>query len=260
MISVKHLNYTIGNKQILKNINLEFEKNQIYGMIGPNGAGKSTLLKHLMRIIEPAKQTIFFDGKDITKMNTKDYAKKCSFVFQENARDVDFTVEEMIGMGRYPYLDLLGGQAKEDQEIIEQIIEELSLLTLKHRSIMSLSGGEAQKVFIGRALAQKTPVLLLDEPISMLDIHNSIELLNRLKDIKEKYELTIIMVLHDLNLAFQYCDQIILLEKGQVIAADEKEKVLKNEKLQEVYHHKLKMIKDSSHTYIVPNINQKELT
>lgn len=127
MIRVEHLHYTIGEKQILKDINLQFEKNKIYGMIGPNGAGKSTLLKHIMRIIEPVKQTIFFEGQDVIKIRTKDYAKKCSFVFQENARDVDFTVEEMIAMGRYPYLDLLGSQNKEDQNIVEQIIEELSL-------------------------------------------------------------------------------------------------------------------------------------
>lgn len=255
MISVKHLNYTKGDRKILKDINLEFEENRIYGVIGPNGAGKSTLLKHLMRVIEPTQQTIFFDGKDITQETTKEYAKKCSFVFQENARDVDFTVEEIIGMGRYPYLDLLGTPSKDDQEIIENIIEELSLGALKKRSIINLSGGEAQKVFIGRALAQKTSVLLLDEPISMLDVHNSIELLSRLKHIQKKYKLTIIMVLHDLNLAFQYCDQIILLENGHVIVADQKEKVLQNTKLQEVYHHKLKMIEEASHIYIVPQID-----
>ncbi|MFR0781140.1 MAG: ABC transporter ATP-binding protein [Zhenhengia sp.] len=255
MIRVEHLHYTIGEKQILKDINLQFEKNKIYGMIGPNGAGKSTLLKHIMRIIEPAKQTIFFEGQDVIKIRTKDYAKKCSFVFQENARDVDFTVEEMIAMGRYPYLDLLGSQNTEDQNIVEQIIEELSLCPFKGRSIMSLSGGEAQKVFIGRALAQKTPLLLLDEPISMLDVHNSIELLSRLQAIKEKYGLTVIMVLHDLNLAFQYCDHIVLLEKGEVILAGEKEKVLKSEKLQDVYKHKLKIIEDFPHTYIVPKID-----
>ena len=255
MIRVEHLHYTIGEKQILKDINLQFEKNKIYGMIGPNGAGKSTLLKHIMRIIEPAKQNIFFEGQDVIKIRTKDYAKKCSFVFQENARDVDFTVEEMIAMGRYPYLDLLGSQNKEDQNIVEQIIEELSLCPFKERSIMSLSGGEAQKVFIGRALAQKTPLLLLDEPISMLDVHNSIELLSRLQAIKEKYGLTVIMVLHDLNLAFQYCDHIVLLEKGEVVLAGEKEKVLKSEKLHDVYKHKLKIIEDFPHTYIVPKID-----
>ena len=161
----------------------------------------------------------------------------------------------MIAMGRYPYLDLLGSQNPEDQNIVEQIIEELSLCPFKGRSIMSLSGGEAQKVFIGRALAQKTPLLLLDEPISMLDVHNSIELLSRLQAIKEKYGLTVIMVLHDLNLAFQYCDHIVLLEKGEVVLEGEKEKVLKSEKLQDVYKHKLKIIEDFPHTYIVPKID-----
>lgn len=253
MIKVSHLHYAIGEKSILQDINVQFEKNKIYGIIGPNGAGKSTLLKHMMRIIEPPKNTIFLDEQDITQIKTKEYAKMCSFVFQENVRDIDFSVEEMITMGRYPYLDLLGHTTKEDEDIIQHIIKELSLESFKERSITNLSGGEAQKVFIGRALAQQTPLLLLDEPISMLDIHNSIELLNRLRWIKEKHELTIIMVLHDLNLAFQYCDHIVLLEKGKVVLEGERENVLKSERLQEVYHHKLKVIADHSNTYIVPN-------
>lgn len=252
MISINHLHYTIGEKVILKDINVSFMENKIYGIIGPNGAGKSTLLKHMMRIIEPESRTIFFNDRDITQIKTKEYAKQCSFVFQENTRDVDFTVEEMIAMGRYPYLDFLGNQTKKDEQIVAHIIDELSLGSFKERSIMHLSGGEAQKVFIGRALAQQTPLLLLDEPISMLDVHNSIELLNRLRTIKEKHQLTIIMVLHDLNLAFQYCDHIVLLEKGEVALAGEKESVLRSEKLQEVYQYKLKVIEDFPHTYIVP--------
>lgn len=252
MIKINHLSYTIGEKSILKDINLSFREDKIYGIIGPNGAGKSTLLKHIMRIIEPSKDTIFLNEEDITHIKTKEYAKQCSFVFQENVRDIDFSVEEMITMGRYPYLDLLGHTTKEDEEMISHIIKELALEAFKDRSIMSLSGGEAQKVFIGRALAQQTPLLLLDEPISMLDIHNSIELLNRLKEIKAKHQLTIIMVLHDLNLAFQYCDHIVLLEKGQVALEGTRNKVLQSEKLHEVYHHKLKVIEDTPNTYIVP--------
>lgn len=252
MIKVNHLDYAIGEKSILKDIHVQFKENKIYGIIGPNGAGKSTLLKHMMRIIEPPKNTIFLNDEDITQIKTKEYAKKCSFVFQENVRDIDFSVEEMITMGRYPYLDLLGHTTKEDEDIIGHIIKELSLEAFKERSITNLSGGEAQKVFIGRALAQQTPLLLLDEPISMLDIHNSIELLNRLRQIKEKHELTIIMVLHDLNLAFQYCDHIVLLEKGKVVLEGERDAVLKSEKLQEVYKHKLKVIEDYPNTYIVP--------
>lgn len=255
MIKIKNLSYSVGGRNILKAIDLDFSSQAIYGIIGPNGAGKSTLLKHMMRIIEPPKGTIFMDEMDIRQIKMKEYAKKCSFVFQENPRDIDFTVEEMIEMGRYPYLDYLGHMNESDKEIIENITKELFLEPLLGRSMLNLSGGEAQKVFIGRALAQQTPVLLLDEPISMLDVHNSVELLNCLKAIKDKHKLTIIMVLHDLNLAFQYCDHIVLMNKGEVVLDGKREEVLESELLQQVYHYKLKVIKEEDTTYVVPCAN-----
>ena len=255
MIKIKNLSYNVGDKRILKGIDLDFTSGAIYGIIGPNGAGKSTLLKHMMRIIEPPKNTIFMDEVDIRQLKMKEYAKKCSFVFQENPRDIDFTVEEMIEMGRYPYLDYLGHVNKSDRDIIENITRELFLEPFLKRSMLSLSGGEAQKVFIGRALAQQTPILLLDEPISMLDVHNSVELLNCLKAIKDKHKLTIIMVLHDLNLAFQYCDHIVLMNQGEVVLSGTREEVLDSELLQQVYHHKLKVIKEDKKTYVVPYAN-----
>ncbi|WP_053984973.1 ABC transporter ATP-binding protein [Niameybacter massiliensis] len=258
MIKVQNLSYQIGDKPILKDISLTFKPHTIYGIIGPNGAGKSTLLKHMMRIIEPSSSTVFLKDQDVTKVKVKEYAKQCSFVFQENPRDLDFTVEEMIAMGRYPYLDYMGHTTKADETVIERIIHELSLEKLRERSMLNLSGGEAQKVFIGRALAQETPILLLDEPISMLDVHNSVELLNRLKTIKDQHQLTIIMVIHDLNLAFQYCDEIVLLKEGEVLLAASRQEVLESEILQQVYHHRLKIIHDHGNTYVVPRANEKE--
>lgn len=257
MIEIRQLTYHIQDKVILDCIDLDIRKNSIYGIIGPNGAGKSTLLKHIMGLIPVPTQTVFTEGKDILSFSTKDYAKKCSFVFQENGRDLDFTVEEMVGMGRYPYLDLFGNLTSEDQEMIHQILKDLGLEALKKRSIRHLSGGEAQKVFIGRALAQQTPLLLLDEPTSMLDIHNSIELLSVLKKIQQKYGLTIVMVMHDLNLAFQFCENMILLKNGKIILADTREVVLHSPELQEVYQHKLRILQDEEATYIVPRPLEK---
>lgn len=252
MIEIKELNYGIGDHVILDKINLELKDNQIYGIIGPNGAGKSTLLKHIMRIIEPNSKTIFYDNKDITKIRIKDYAKMASFVFQENSRDVDFTVYETLMMGRYSYMNYLGNISGEDENLIEDVIKELKIEHLRDRYISTLSGGEAQKVFIGRALVQDTPILLLDEPTSMLDIHNSIEILELVKEIKEKRKITIIMVLHDLNLAFTYCNHIILMEKGRVVLSHDKVSVLQNSKLKEVYHNKIKIIDYQNEYFIVP--------
>ncbi|MEG2198136.1 MAG: ABC transporter ATP-binding protein [Cellulosilyticaceae bacterium] len=256
MLQIKDLSYEIDGHRILEHINITFEAGQTYGIIGPNGAGKSTVLKHIMRIIEPSAGTIFYEGKDVRSFKIKDYAKKMSFVFQENVRQVDFTVYEILLMGRYVSMDLWGNVSDKDEALIHEIIEDLGIAHLKNRAISTLSGGEAQKVFIGRALVQNAPLLLLDEPTSMLDIHNGLELIELIETLKVKHHLTVIMVLHDLNLAFNYCNRIILIEKGQVISMGSSNEIFKEPKLREVYHHKLHQIMDEEACYIVPRIKR----
>lgn len=252
MIEIKHLNYQIGRKHILKDINYTFSPGRIYGIIGPNGAGKSTILKHIMGIIPSPKSTIFYEGKDIKSFKAKDYARHISYVFQENPRDLDFTVYEILQMGRYTYMDLMGELKQKDEMLIEQVIQDLHLEGLRNASIRNLSGGEAQKVFIARALVQDTPYLLLDEPTSMLDIHNSVEFMHLIRQIKEKRNLTIIMVLHDLNLAFGTCDEMLILKDGKLAISGEAQEVLQSPILKETYNNKIHLIQDDTSTYIVP--------
>ncbi|WP_054742783.1 ABC transporter ATP-binding protein [Cellulosilyticum ruminicola] len=253
MIEIKNLNYQIGQKHILKDINYKFLQGKIYGIIGPNGAGKSTILKHIMGMISPSKSTIFYEGKDIKSFKVKDYAKHISYVFQENPRDLDFTVYEILQMGRYTYMDLMGDLKEKDETLIKQVMEDLNLEGIRDVSIKNLSGGEAQKVFIARALVQDTPYLLLDEPTSMLDIHNSVELMHLIQQIKEKRNLTIIMVLHDLNLAFGTCDEMLILKDGTLVISGPTQEVLQNPILQETYNYKIHLIQDeTATTYIVP--------
>ncbi|PHV70843.1 ABC transporter [Sporanaerobium hydrogeniformans] len=255
MIKIQGLNYHVNDKPILEDICISFEKGKTYGIIGPNGAGKSTLLKHIMSLIKPPKHKIYYEGKDITDFKVKEYAKKVSFVFQENVREVDFSVHEILMMGRYTRMDLWGNIAQSDEEAIEAILEELHITALRNRKISTLSGGEAQKVFIGRALLQETPVLLLDEPTSMLDMHNGIEMMECIKGLKERHGLTVIMVIHDLNLAFYSCDELILLEGGKVVAKDASQSMTTSEILREVYQNKLKVIQEKGKNYIVPVMN-----
>ena len=256
MICIKDLTYQINEKVILNQIDVTFEADHLYAIIGPNGAGKSTLLKHIMGVLEAPKGCITIDGVDVGALSPKAHAKKCSFVFQENNRDFELTVEEVVAMGRYPHMQFLGGLSAKDHQIIEAVLEDLKLTHLKGRMIHTLSGGEAQKVFIARALVQQTPYLLLDEPTSMLDIHNSIDLLDELLKIKKKYQLTIILVMHDLNLAFQYASHVVLLKKGEVILSDQKKAVLVHEALNEAYGHKLSLIQEGDNMYIVPKISR----
>ena len=167
MLSIENLSYAKRNKTILSHISFHFEEGKTYGIIGPNGAGKSTLLKHMMNLLVPNKNTIFYEKQDIRSFPVKDYAKKVSFVFKENTRSVDFSVYEMLLMGKYTEMDLWGNLPQEVEEEVLELLEELQILHLKDQPINTLSGGEAQKVFIGRALLQNTPMLLLDEPTSI---------------------------------------------------------------------------------------------
>lgn len=254
MIEIKHLNYSIKTRHILEDISYSFAPGKIYGIIGPNGAGKSTILKHIMGLIHPPKGTIFYEGKDIRSFKAKDYARRISYVFQETPRDLDFTVYEILQMGRYTHMNLMGDITAEDEALIEQVIKDLHLENLRNASIRNLSGGEAQKVFIARALVQNTPYLLLDEPTSMLDIHNSVELMHLIQEIKEKRNLTIIMVLHDLNLAFGTCDEMLVLENGKLVLSGPTQEVLKVPKLVSIYNDKVHLIQEKDQTYIVPNL------
>ncbi len=254
MISTQDLSYQVGDKTLLDTLTIAIETQTIHGIIGPNGAGKSTLLKHMMRILEPQKETVFLEDKDATDYSARAYAKKCSYVFQENMRDLDFTVREIVEMGRYPYLKLFGQLSQSEEDLIDDIMSDLGLTALQHRMIKTLSGGEAQKVFIARALAQQTPVLLLDEPTSMLDIHNSIRLLEMLRHIKQKYQLTIVMVIHDLNLALQCCDRVTLLDKGKVVLEGAAQEVLTSNQLKQIYEHKIQTVTHNGTCYIVPVI------
>ncbi len=254
MIKVNHLSYHKNGKNILNDISFTFQEGKTYGIIGPNGAGKSTLLKQIMGLMRPSQGEVLYKEKNIIQMSAKEYAKKVSFVFQENTRQVEFSVYEMLLMGKYIKMDLWGNLSKKEEQEVDEILEELKISHLKQQSIHTLSGGEAQKVFIGRALLQNTPVLLLDEPTSMLDVHNSVELMHCIGRLKEKRNLTIIMVLHELNLAMQSCEELLLMEEGQIVKSGTSEELLESEMLQKVYHQKLHLIEEGGIKYVVPKL------
>ena len=255
MINISGLNYKIGDKTILDDISLQFEKGKIYGIIGPNGAGKSTLLKHIMGILNPPKHTIFYDGNDITTISIKDYAKIVSFVFQENIRNIDFTVKEILLMGKYSYMNIWGNLPPDVNSEVDKILDLLGICHLEKQSISTLSGGEAQKVFIARTILQNTPVILLDEPTSMLDLANSAYILECLSRLNKQKSITVIMVMHDLNLAAQSCDKLILMSNGKVIYEGYPKEVLKSDVLNRVYGNKLHFINDNDREFVVPKIN-----
>lgn len=235
MISIKNLNHSFSNRGVLNNINFTFEKGRFYGLIGPNGSGKTTLLRLISKILKADDHTIFIAGQDIIKLRGKKRARYMAMVPQIFNIEVGFTVEEIVSMGRYPYRDGFGKLTDIDYAKVKEALEKINLMDYQLRQVNTLSGGELQRVILARAIVQETPILLLDEPLSHLDIHHQLDILKLTKELCEKEDKTVICVMHDLNLAMKYCDQVILLKKGNVYAAGETRKVITKEHILHVY-------------------------
>lgn len=224
-----------GSYNVLKEIKLSIKKGDFVSIIGPNGSGKSTLLKTITRFIRPVKGVVFIDNINAFKLTDKQFAKKVGFVSQNYHFNFDFTVEDIILMGRNPHLNLLEKEDLKDYKIIEDAMILTDTFKLKNKKITQLSGGEAQRVLIARALAQEPEILILDEPISHLDINYKFEILELLKNMNQKNKITIIIALHDINLASYYSKKIILLKEGSIFAAGEPEDIINNRNLKKVF-------------------------
>ncbi|NOH17227.1 ABC transporter ATP-binding protein [Clostridium cochlearium] len=241
-IVLNNLNFAYNEKHILKNINISFERNKFYSILGPNGSGKTTLLKNILKALPTTDKTIYIDAFDINNYKNKDLAKKMSSVPQNTNLEFDFTSFDVVLMGRSPHLKRFERETNKDYEIVREAMEITNTWHLKDKYINQLSGGERQKVIIARALAQESSIILLDEPISNLDIQNQIEIMDTLKFLNR--DVTIISVLHDLNLAAQYSDYILLLKNGEIFSKGTPEKVLSVNNLKYVY---------DVNTYIIKN-------
>lgn len=222
-------------KYILNNICGSFHKGGFYGILGPNGSGKTSLIRHILRFLDTKQGTICLDGKNIKDYSRKELACNISFVPQNVNMDVNFSVYDIVAMGRNPYMKRFQDLSEKDKKVINHAMEVTSCVHLKDKTFSYLSGGEAQRVLVARAIAQDTEYLILDEPISHLDIRYQIELMETLKKLNEKENKTIIAILHDLNLSSAYCKEIFLMKNGYVYAQGPVKEVLTKENLKAVY-------------------------
>ncbi|MCT4565989.1 MAG: ABC transporter ATP-binding protein [Maledivibacter sp.] len=234
-ISLNNLNWDFGDTQILKNISTNIDKNRFTCIIGPNGSGKSTLLKNILKILEPQENSVFIYNKDILDYKYKDLSKKIASVPQNTMIDFEFSVMDIVLMGRSPYLGRFEVEGEVDFQIARRSMEMTDTWYLRERSINTLSGGERQRVIIARALAQQSNILVLDEPISNLDMQHQINILNITKELSEKQNITILAVLHDLNLAIQYSQYLILMNKGEIVDEGLPEEVITYDNIKRVY-------------------------
>ena len=220
---------------IIKGISLEIKKGDFIGIIGPNGCGKTTLLRLMSRVLVSQKGDITLEGKNIAYMALKEFCKRVAFVPQDTLINFSFSVWEIVLMGRIPHLKRLQFETKKDFLIAQDALLLTDTLYLKEKRIDELSAGERQRVIIARALTQEPTLLFLDEPTSHLDIGHQIQILDLLKRLNHQNNLTIVMVLHDLNLASEYCNRILLLNEGEIFKEGSPQEVLTYQNIEAVY-------------------------
>lgn len=239
-INMKNIEVFLQKNHILKELNLHVKNKEFVGIIGPNGSGKSTLLKCIYRILSPNKGDIFINEKNINKYKISKTAKMMAVVSQHNDNHFDFTVLDMVLLGRSPHKKFLDRDNNMDYKIAYDSLEKVGMKDFAKRGFSTLSGGERQRIILARALAQQTECLILDEPTNHLDISHK---LNIMKIVK-KLNLTVVSAIHDLNIASLYCDKIYALKDGNVIAFGSPEEVLTERIIKELYGIECKIVKD----------------
>jgi iron complex transport system ATP-binding protein len=230
-LAIEHVSCTIMETSIIQDISMHIKDGQFVGIIGPNGSGKSTLLKTASRILKPNAGVVRLDGQLLYELSPKIAAREMAVVSQETSLTFDFSVQEIVWMGRHPHKRIFQSDTDEDLRIVNEALERVGLQGYEERSFKSLSGGEKQRVLIARALAQQAKLIILDEPTNHLDIRHQLQLMELVKTLN----VTVLAALHDLNLASVYCDYLYVIQHGQVVMSGTPENVLTKERVREVF-------------------------
>lgn len=228
--------FSYSNKKVLKDFSITINSGKFYGILGPNGSGKTTFLDLLVNHLKPDLGTIIFKGHNLETYSKKELSKEIALVAQNYQINFPYTVNEIVMMGRHPYISRFSSPVLEDYKIVNDVMEKTGIVKFKNRLITELSGGERQRVVFARALAQDTPFLILDEATSNLDVNHTISMLNLIaREVKEKGK-TVIAVLQDINLAATYCDYLIFMKEGRVKIDGFVKDVLNSSTIKSVFH------------------------
>jgi iron complex transport system ATP-binding protein len=248
-IKIQNVQFCFSSKPILKNICLNISSSEIAAICGPNGVGKSTLMKCINRILKP-EGSIQLSGQEMKGMSMGHIARKIGYVPQRIANIFSVTVFEMVLMGRRPHLGWKSGDRDKDKVV--EILNLMELDKLAMKDFNEISGGQQQKVLIARALAQEPEVLLMDEPTSSLDLRHQLEVMELIRYLTDEQGLSVIMAVHDLNLASRYADKIILMKNGQIYNAGDSKSVLTPENILSIYGVFAVVREEANRPYIVP--------
>jgi iron complex transport system ATP-binding protein len=232
-LTVNKLSFKYDGIQVLKDVDMEVKLGEMLSIVGPNGSGKSTLLKCINRILKTQQNTVLIDGEDTSKMNLRELSKLMGYVPQSSANTFPFTVFDIVLMGRKPYIHW--SLSERDTEIVAEMLDFIGIGELAMRHYNELSGGEQQKVIIARALAQQPQILLLDEPTNSLDIKHQLEILCILKSLAKTKHCSVIVAMHDLNLASRFSDRMLMLKQGCIFTVGTPDAVLTEENIESVY-------------------------
>jgi len=254
IINIKKLNYSYGKKEVLKELSLDIDENKLTGIIGPNGCGKSTLAKNIIKYINGKFESFKIMDTDIRELSHKKIAQLISYIPQKSTIISNISVFDYVLLGRFPLLkNSWDNYSEKDYEIVENNINLLNIKELRDRNVETLSGGELQKALLARALAQEAKILLLDEPTSALDLNNAVEFMKILKNISIKKEMSVIIIIHDLNLASLFCDSLIILKDGKFIEKGSPKEVINEKNIKSVYNLDCKVCyNENGKPYIIP--------
>ncbi len=252
ILSVAGMHFSYPSRKVLEDISFSINVKDCVAVLGTNGTGKSTLLKNLARILKPQNGTIFLNEKEFSNLSNLQIAKNIGFVAQHHQM-VRTTVFDAVLLGRKPYIRW--DASEKDLEIVNNTIEALGLSPYAMRFTDELSGGELQKVVIARAIAQEPKVLLLDEPTSNLDIRNQIETIGVIRQIIEQKDISVIVAMHDINLAMRFADRFLLMKKGRIYAAGGRE-VISAENIYDVYGINASVHKIDDAVVVIPKMNE----
>ncbi|MGG7078972.1 ABC transporter ATP-binding protein [Clostridium sardiniense] len=250
-LNTENLNVELDGKSIVKDVSIDIEKGKFVGVIGPNGSGKSTLLKTIYRIYKPKSGVMYLNGRDLSKMSPKNVAKELGVLGQFNNISFDIKVKDIVLMGRTPHKNFLESDSSDDYKIVRDSLEKVNMLEYYERSFSSLSGGEKQRVLLARVLAQKVDLLILDEPTNHLDIKYQLQILNVVKSLG----ITVVVALHDLNLATAYCDKLYVMHDGRIVSNGKPDEILTVDLIKQVYEVDAVIHNESNPIYITFKIN-----
>lgn len=250
-MEVKNVCFSYGKNEILKGASLKIEKGKVTTIMGANGCGKSTLFSLMTKNLDPAKGKVLLGGKNIARLRLNEFARKVAIVHQYNTAADDITVERLVSFGRTPHLGMMGIRGEEDERYVNWAMEVTNVSQFRERELSRLSGGQRQRVWIAMALAQGTEILFLDEPTTYLDIKYQLDILHLVRRLNREFGITIMMVLHDINQAIHYSDEIIAMKDGGIIAKGTPAEIITAKTIQAVYGIRLEVAEHKAGRFVM---------